>query len=63
MTKITKEEAIQLRKRYPDVYIVTVGRNAPARKKTRFVEETRRVMNFLSEHRAKILKGAVVYGK
>ena len=63
MTKITKDEAINLRKRFPDVYIVTVGRNAPARKKTRFVEETYKVKRFLTEYRAKRMKGAVFYGK
>ena len=63
MTKITKEESINLRKRFPDVYIVTVGKNAPARKKTRFVEETYKVKRFLSEYRAKYMKGAFFYGK
>lgn len=63
MTKITKDEAMKLRERFPNVYIVTVGRNAPARKKTRFVEETRKVMNYLSDYRAKHMKGAVFYGK
>jgi hypothetical protein len=63
LTKITKDEAINLRKRYPNVYIVTVGRNAPARKKTRFVEETYKVKRFLEDYRAKQMKGAVFYGK
>lgn len=63
VTKITREEAMKLRERYPDVYIVTVGKNAPARKKTRFVEETRKVMRFLSDYRNKCMKGAVFYGK
>lgn len=63
MTKITKDEAINLRKRFPDVYIVTVGRNAPARKKTRFVEETYKVKRFLTDYRSKRMKGAIFYGK
>jgi hypothetical protein len=63
LIKITKTEAEALRKRYPDTFIVVVGKFAPARKKSRYVEETRKVKNFINGMRKVSSKEAFVYGK
>lgn len=63
MVKITKNEAEKLRQKMPDVYIVVVGKFAPARKKTRFVEETKEVVSFLKAIRETENEGMFVYGK
>lgn len=63
LIKITKDEAIMLRKQLPNVYIVTVGKFAPARKKTRFVEETKQVLNLVRSYRKFNYKEVYSYGK
>lgn len=47
MVKITKREAEIIRNKYPDVHIRVVGKFAPARKKSRYVAELKRVMTLL----------------
>ena len=51
VVSITKEESFKIREKFPNVYIVIVNRRGSAKKKNRFVEESHKVMLYLSKIR------------
>ena len=53
MVKITKQEAALVREKYPDVTIAVTNRTHNSKKKTYYVEESRKVMFFLERYRNK----------
>ena len=54
MVIITKQEAEAIRKKFPEACIAITNRQKKASKKTRYVEESPRVMYFL-----KLLRGEI----
>jgi len=53
MIKVTKEEAALVQRRFPDVYITITCKGKEGNRKTRYVEESSRVMALIHSSRAR----------
>jgi len=51
MIKVSKEEAMLVQRRFPDVYVTITGRGKEGKRKTRYVEESSRVMALINSSR------------
>lgn len=48
MIRVSKEEAMLVQRRFPDVYITITGRGKKGDRKSRYVEESSRVMALIN---------------
>ena len=55
--RVTKEDALLIRERFPNVHVRVTCQHAPSRKHTYYVEEARKVMAFLAQRRAGVKHG------
>ena len=53
LIRITKEESIEARKRFPDLYIVITSRQKKHNRKGYYMEETHAAMDWLKKYRMK----------
>lgn len=55
LVKISKEDAMYIREHYPNVHIRMTNKQAPARKHTYYCEESRAVMRYLAQKKARLM--------
>jgi len=59
LIRITKEESIQVRKRFPRVYIVITSRQKTHNRKNYYMEENRAAMGWLQKYRMKGMSNSI----
>lgn len=56
---ITKEESIEARKKFPDIYIAITSRQKTHHRKNYFMEENRAAMGWLKKYRTKGMNNSI----